>query len=583
MNTNTTFLSILVTILLIPAWTINLAANVAPSSFDDIKKGSDFYIIYMDAQKESELGSKVREKTMLRDCDVWPNGETLKKGYRAVNDVNAWGVRTTWLAFDVAPNLAPQWKGGAIVAKINEFPDGIPDLSPITNNPNGYYFHFAIKSPASQPNAGWTLILYSDGTPLNNGGDSLKYYVGKQDDASLSGAIWLGDYAHNGEWQHFEIPVSELTAKKYKWNGRFVNARQYLLGFQASPDVPQGTELNLDAIFFYKKPNTNQLRMVWHDEFDGDTYDHTIWEPYVGGADENGLDGFGNNELQYYTDAEKNIFTRDGNLVLKVYWETYLNKDYTSGKLRTKGLKDFTYGRVEARFKLPKGFGTWPAIWMLPSQDVYGGWPHSGEIDIMEFVGHDSTVVHGTVHRGAGSAAFSHTRSVSIAGQTDDFHVVRIDWEPDFIRWYLNDNLFHTYSKESGGGTAQWPFDQDFHVILNFAVGGDWGGLEGVNNTIWPQEFLIDYVRVYQKMDATPIADVPDKPVSVFSRSQNEWTICSQSSKPLCADVYSLSGQKRLTHIVRGTQTVDVSSLSRGVYIIRIYDGEKAFAVKMIK
>ena len=216
---------------------------------DSIRNGSDFYLIYMDAESETGLGTKVKEKAMFRDYYIWEAGETLEESDRT--GVNAWGVSAPWVAFDIAPDATTTgWNRGAIVAKLNEF-DQVPKLKALTDNPDDYYFHFAIKSPATQPDAGWTLILYSDST---FGDEGLKYYVGPDTVASARGLPWLGDYEHNGEWQHFEIPVSQLVSKGYKWGDPLsvTDGKVYLIGFQSPANKP-GTELNLDAVFFYRK------------------------------------------------------------------------------------------------------------------------------------------------------------------------------------------------------------------------------------------------------------------------------------------------------------------------------------------
>ena len=214
---------------------------------DSIKNGSDFYIIYMDAESEADLGTKVKEKSMLRAYDIWPDGRTLTVETRT--GVNAWGVdAVTWVALDVDTGATSErWNGGAIVAVLDEF-DKAPDLSAIDGD---YYFHFAIKSPDSQPDATWTLQLF-----YNDNDHKVAYYVGPQtDNEATTNVTRMGNYEHNGEWQHFEISVSELRSKGYVWNGPLSadNGRVYLLGFQDPRNVV-GTELNLDAIFFYKKP-----------------------------------------------------------------------------------------------------------------------------------------------------------------------------------------------------------------------------------------------------------------------------------------------------------------------------------------
>ena len=211
----------------------------------DIRNGSDFYIIHMDAKSEAVLGTKVKAKTMFRGYDIWENGKTLT--YEARTGVNALGVNVSvpWVAFDVAPDaVIVEWNGGAILTDATMFDDKIPDLTAITDNPDDYYFHFAIKSPIEQPDAGWKLILYSDSA-------SVEYYIGSDSVKRALGLPGLGDYAHDGQWHRFEIPVSQMVSKGYKWNGP-LNGRQYLLGFLSPANTP-GTELNLDAVFFYKK------------------------------------------------------------------------------------------------------------------------------------------------------------------------------------------------------------------------------------------------------------------------------------------------------------------------------------------
>ncbi|MDR1592667.1 MAG: family 16 glycosylhydrolase [Prevotellaceae bacterium] len=337
------------------------------------------------------------------------------------------------------------------------------------------------------------------------------------------------------------------------------------------------TDLNAGETGIIELPGTFQL--VWADEFDGAGYDPDIWSPQVRG------DGFGNNELQYYTGLERNIFTRDGNLVLKVYKESYQNRNYTSGKLWGQNKKYFKYGRVEARFKLPEGRGTWPAIWMMPQSSVYGGWPNSGEIDIMEFVGYQPSTIHGTVHRGAGSGGNGNGSNISIAGKTGDFHVIRIDWEPGYIKWYLNDQLFHTYNN-GFAGSSQWPFDQDFYVILNFAVGGNWGGAQGVDDAIWPQEFLIDYVRVYQKSEDGETA-VKTTDAQAFARvtlAGETLNVASRSEIPFSVNIYSVMGQKYVSKRFSGENAqIDVTHLSSGMYIVSVSNEIEYYAQKFIR
>jgi beta-glucanase (GH16 family) len=389
-----------------------------------------------------------------------------------------------------------------------------------------------------------------------------------------------GNYVPTGEWQDLKFDFAGAAGGNFD---------DYFIMIDQVENPTENIVVYLDDIRLTTDPNAEDLtdqielpgtyKLLWADEFDGDTYDHELWSPQVAG------DGFGNNELQYYTGLEKNIFTRDGSLVLKAYKETYKNCGYTSGKIWGRDRAYFKYGRVEARFKLPKGRGTWPAIWMMPQRSMYGGWPNSGEIDVMEFVGYQPSTIHATVHRGAGSGSNGNGSNTSIAGKTDDFHTIRIDWEPGYIKWYLNDQLLHTYNN-GFAGSAQWPFDQEFYVILNFAVGGNWGGAQGIDDSIWPQEFLIDYVRVYQKSEEvaieTPAASA-DSPFAVFQHSGNEWEAVASAARPATLTVYSLSGRVILTQTVAGSATVDVSKLSRGAYIVTLEDGTATYSQKMIK
>lgn len=231
----------------------------------------------------------------------------------------------------------------------------------------------------------------------------------------------------------------------------------------------------------------------WRDEFDvAGPPDPAKWGYDTGGH------GWGNNELQHYTRSAENAFVGNGVLTIVARRQPRKGRGYTSARLVSKGKGDFLYGRFEVRAKLPSGRGTWPAIWMLPTDNRYGGWPHSGEIDIMEHVGFDPGRVHVTVHTGAYNHAIGthRTSTTTVDGATDGFHRYRVDWTPDAIRGYIDDALVYSFANE-GTGPAAWPFDQRFHFLLNIAVGGDWGGKEGVDNAAFPARMEVDYVRVF--------------------------------------------------------------------------------------
>lgn len=237
--------------------------------------------------------------------------------------------------------------------------------------------------------------------------------------------------------------------------------------------------------------------LVWSDEFNGDELDPSRWTAYVGDGCP-GLCGFGNDELQYYSDRAENVKVEDGKLIITAIKDSLKSRAYSSAKLLTKDQKSWKYGRIEVKAKLPQGKGTWPAIWMLPDKNKYGGWPRSGEIDIMEHVGYNPGMIYGTVH----TLSFNHMKgtqkgdSTLVADFSESFHEYAIEWREDQIDWFIDGQPYHSFNN-TGKNSDDWPFDQSFHLILNLAVGGSWGGSRGIDDSIWPQSMEIDYVRVY--------------------------------------------------------------------------------------
>lgn len=236
---------------------------------------------------------------------------------------------------------------------------------------------------------------------------------------------------------------------------------------------------------------------AWQDEFDYTGLpDPDKWSFQQGG------DGWGNHELQEYTRSKKNAHVVDGVLSIVARRQNTDKRNYTSARLASKGKGDFLYGRFEVRAKLPVGRGTWPAIWMLPTDQAYGGWPKSGEIDIMEHVGYDPGRIHVTMH----TEAYNHrinTQRTAIHAVDDamaQFHRYRLDWTPATIRGYIDDMQVYEFINE-GAGPAAWPFDQRFHFLLNLAVGGDWGGKQGVDASVFPATLQVDYVRAYRLVE----------------------------------------------------------------------------------
>lgn len=245
---------------------------------------------------------------------------------------------------------------------------------------------------------------------------------------------------------------------------------------------------------------------IWADEFEGEEIDETKWNFEVNGY------GGGNNELQYYTKENAEIV--DGKLVITAKKESYLGKEYTSSRLTTKYKGDFTYGRFIIRAKLPSGAGTWPAIWMMPTMSAYGGWPNSGEIDIMEHVGRDADNVFSTIH----TEKFNHMKGtqigydITLPTAETEFHEYEIIWNPGQILAFVDGEQFATFGYSAAFNQdvpyhAAFPFDQDFFLILNLAIGGGLGGT--VDNSIFPQAFEIDYVRVYKYDYASIDKEVP--------------------------------------------------------------------------
>ena len=246
--------------------------------------------------------------------------------------------------------------------------------------------------------------------------------------------------------------------------------------------------------------------MVWNDEFDGTELDSTKWRYEV-----NGLGG-GNGELQYYTD--ENVVVSDGTLKIIARKEEYNGKEYTSSRITTQFTQDWKYGKFQIRAKLPGGRGTWPAIWMIPMYNAYGGWPDSGEIDIMESVGYDPYKVHSTLHTEIfNDANFNSQKgsSKTLSDPMNNFHVYELEWLPETIRFYVDGELIFTYVPRDYKvcpTSQQWPFDKQFFMILNVAIGGSWGGINGVDNTIFPVEMEVDYVRVFQSETITDIKPI---------------------------------------------------------------------------
>jgi len=235
--------------------------------------------------------------------------------------------------------------------------------------------------------------------------------------------------------------------------------------------------------------------LVWSDEFDYTGLpDSTKWKYDVGG------NGWGNNELEFYTSKRtENARVENGNLVIEAKKESWQGMNYTSARLLTKGKMSWQYGKINVRAKLPRGRGTWPAIWMLGDTDPLK-WPDDGEVDIMEHVGFDQGVIHGSVHTKKYNWVIGNgkTATTNVMDCSDSFHVYTVEWDKNNLKISVDSTSYMTYANEHSGYDA-WPFDNKLFLILNIAVGGNWGGQKGVDDSIWPQQMVIDYVRVYQR------------------------------------------------------------------------------------
>jgi len=255
-------------------------------------------------------------------------------------------------------------------------------------------------------------------------------------------------------------------------------------------------------------------KLVWADEFETTGKpDSTKWGYEYG--------FIRNNEKQYYTDSLKNVRIENGHLIIEAHNEKIANKDYksddfkerrwlhyipkidsaqyTSASITTKGLAEWTYGKIEVRAKLPRGVGQWPAIWMLGTNKEEVGWPKCGEIDIMEHVGFNKDTIFGSVH----SETYNHikrtqkTQGIFIDEPYDKFHVYSIEWTPEKIDFLL-DKVVYLHIANEHKTNDEWPFDQDFSLKLNNAIGGMWGAQKGIDDSVFPQQMTVDYVRVYQ-------------------------------------------------------------------------------------
>lgn len=335
-------------------------------------------------------------------------------------------------------------------------------------------------------------------------------------------------------------------------------------------------------------------KLVWADEFDGDTLNTEKWSYMTGTGSKYGLDRWGNNELQYY--QEENVQVADGVMTITAKRENVESSQFTSGRIRTINMGDWTYGRFEFRAKMPVCQGLWAAIWMLPTDNDYGGWPSSGEIDIMEYLGHDTTRVHGTIHYG-GSQDYQYRGTDYETSDTAfhrDFHIFALEWEEGEIRWYVDGERFLQL------GTGMWysssaafpaPFNRRFHLLINLAVGGNWPGSPD-GSTVFPQDLVIDYVRVYQ--DGVTGLNQENAALNLEQNHPNPFTDYSTigfslpTEQHVLLEVYDAMGRKvrTLANSSYGpgshTMGVEANELEPGLYSYRLQAGESSAIRQML-
>ena len=243
-------------------------------------------------------------------------------------------------------------------------------------------------------------------------------------------------------------------------------------------------------IFGVSFSQITKRKLVWEENFNGSQLDEEVWNFELGNGCPNNC-GWGNNEKQIYTNSNHEL--KDGFLIITIKKE---NEAYSSTRITTAGKKEFKYGRIEARAKLPLGKGIWPAFWMLGSNIGKVGWPLCGEIDIMEYVGREQHMIYTTLHTQDSHGNSKNSKKTQIENIENGFHIYAVEWSEEKMDFFVDDTLVYTFLPEKKTETI-WPFNQPFFILLNVAVGGNFGG-QDVDNSIFPQQYIIDYIKVYQ-------------------------------------------------------------------------------------
>lgn len=309
--------------------------------------------------------------------------------------------------------------------------------------------------------------------------------------------------------------------------------------------------------------------LIWSDEFDKPEIDAEKWNIEQGGG------GWGNRELQYYTDRSENLRIEDGCLVIEALKEEYGGRNFTSGRLTTKGKAAVKYGKIEARINLPQGRGSWPAFWLMPEKSVYGAWPRSGEIDMMEHVGSDPEMISYAVHtqQRNGSKGNNWYKQVHPGPVEGEFHLYGIEWLEDRIEFYFDGEKQATLYNDLMGNSNTWPFDQEFYVILNVAIGGTMGGT--VDETIFDRavEMKVDYVRIYSSG-----ASGTEEAKADFSRvGPNPFSdrLFIRSERPAAGMVTDALGRVQAHFRIEGDTELSTASWAKGIYFLTLEQDQK--------
>lgn len=384
---------------------------------------------------------------------------------------------------------------------------------------------------AAASGAWWQGPVCTDGTPKGYTvyeveGDSISWYfkglnLSKENQFKLyamGDTVYANVYNYDEQWKVEYYEDDKLVGEMEQYTGFDPLAAGL---YQPGKNKTHGWLSVQKTWHLFKKPITNRnavikvavtdrfghryeqmiqpYQLVWSDEFEKKGLpDANKWSFDTAGNEWR----WGNNEAQFYTKEEAgNAYVDNGTLKIIAKKEKFEGRDYTSARLITKGKGDWKYGRVDVRAKLPvPAKGTWSAIWMLPSENVYGGWPKSGEIDIMENVGYASDSIYSTAHTGAYNHIKGNQKSLALADSTftTDFHTYTLEWDELSWRTYVDGKFVYEW-KNDYKGWESWPFDQKFHLILNLAIGGNWGGKHGIDDSRFPLMMEVDYVRIYQR------------------------------------------------------------------------------------